>query len=80
MKEFNYKAAFAILDNMNMFPDEYDQGEELYPVEEFEIGIQYYAFTPEDGSGVYVIDGEKTEIDCFDPKPEGATHVVWYNK
>lgn len=83
MKEFNYKAVLAVLDDMHMFPgdsDEIDEFEEIYPIEEFEQALIYNAFTPEDGSGVYIINGEKTEVGCFDPKPEGATHVVWYNK
>jgi hypothetical protein len=43
--------------------------------------VECGAFIPSDGTG-YWMRGEKLEsdIDSFDPQPDWATHVAWYNK
>jgi phage FluMu protein Com len=36
--------------------------------------------TPDDGSGYWSTRTHRSRIDCFMPRPEWATHVMWYNK
>jgi hypothetical protein len=53
---------------------------DLFTEEEFLDRVKYYAITPDDGSGEWATENEVSGVDCWDCKPEGATHVMWYNK
>lgn len=70
-----------------MFNIAADKFSELYTLSDFKESIQCGAFIPDDGSGYF---GTETHysydfsvwsmLDKMQTRPEGATHIHWYNK
>ena len=43
--------------------------------------VEVGAFIPDDGCGYWGTETHYSyDFDCFNPAPEGATHVHWYNR
>lgn len=51
----------------------------LRTAEEFESEIDHGMVCESDGFGYWATDKKVSEISCFQPRPEWATHVCWYN-
>lgn len=52
----------------------------LMTAEEFEDDENSGMLTSDDGSGVWATSTHKSELTTYAPKPQWATHVVWYNR
>ena len=71
-----------------MFTEVTDKFVDLYTLDEFKGMIKIGAFIPDDGCGYfgteshYSFDYEVWSImlDKMQTRPEGATHIHWYNK
>lgn len=43
--------------------------------------VRVGAFIPDDGDGYWCKNGiYESNVSCWKPKPEWATHVAWYNR
>ena len=51
-----------------------------YTLEEFKAAVEEGSITDDDGQGYWGTGLGYSHIDCFDEKPEWATHVAWFNK
>lgn len=51
----------------------------LMSAEEFESEVDHYMICESDGEGYWATSKKVSEISCFEPRPEWATHVCWYN-
>lgn len=58
--------------------------DDVYTLDEWKQNVKMGYFNEYDGSGCWLKDGEFMTKNVFDDvftkPPEGATHVVWYNK
>lgn len=70
-----------------IFKQERDKFADLYTLADFRDSIKCGAFIPSDGSGYFgtethfSYDHEVWEMmENLQTKPEGATHIHWYNK
>lgn len=52
----------------------------LMTAEEFEESYDTGGINSDDGDGYWATDKVKSEISCFDIRPDWATHVVFYGK
>lgn len=60
-----------------------DRGEigDVFTKEEWEELAGVGAFIPSDGSGYWGnADRYSYDLNCFEPAPDEATHVHWFNK
>lgn len=56
-------------------------GSDVMPRTTWELAVQSGWFVKYDGSGYWATSKSYwLDSDAFDPAPEGATHVVWFNK
>jgi hypothetical protein len=53
---------------------------ELMTVEEFIDGVACNGITPDDGIGYWATASQESMNPCWEPRPQWATHVMWYNK
>ncbi len=53
---------------------------DLIPLEEWKDLTSKRAIIPDDGTGNWATETEMSAISCFAPRPEWATHVVWFNR
>lgn len=56
--------------------------EDLYlmDVNEWRLAVSKCFFTPNDGRGYWVKDGNSSEDEIFETTQYDATHVIWYPK
>lgn len=63
---------------------ELNQDDDIYTCVEWQQSVKDGYFNCHDGSGAWIKNGQFMTGDVFDDvfgaPPEGATHVVWYNK
>lgn len=49
--------------------------------EVWDMCVSVGAFIPDDGSGYWCKnDKYESNVSCWSPRPEWATHVAWYNR
>jgi hypothetical protein len=68
--------------------DEWDDGEDIFTLEEFKEAVKDGLFNNYDGSGVAaivihdVVEKFEGYVDIYhlEDVPEGTTHIVWFNK
>ena len=68
---------------MKMVPIDSDSFGDMIPLNEFVSCVKSNVFTPDDGIGHWATETEEdvdTDVLSGDPKPDWATHVMWYNK
>lgn len=53
---------------------------DLMSLEDFQACQRSGAIIPDDGQGVYATAAGVSELDCFEPAPSWATHVMWFNR
>lgn len=65
----------------DIFVEEIPDYGDLMTLEDFQDGAECGALTDDDGGGEWS-NGTKMTVGCdvFSEPPEGATHVVWFNK
>lgn len=58
-----------------------DKDDDLFTLNEWKQTRECNAIAPYDGVGYWATSSHYScDCDCFGPKPEWATHVVWFNK
>lgn len=63
------------------FPEEVDDYVDLITANDWADCVACGAFIPSDGIGYWGTETHYSwQYNCFRKKPEGATHVHWYNK
>lgn len=74
-------AALKVKRGQELTPLDDDEKEEcLMTAEDFIRDEKAGCFTCDDGNGVWATATHKSDIDTGLPRPDWATHVVWYNR
>jgi len=76
IEELKAKAGSAIL----LKPFSGSDARCLMTAQEFEEGDAQGVLTSDDGNGYWATETQKSTISCNQPRPDWATHVVWYNR
>ncbi|ADP02624.1 hypothetical protein [Salmonella phage PVPSE1] len=54
---------------------------DVMDVHSWDCCVKCGAFIPDDGNGYWCPDENyESDISCWSPRPEWATHVAWYNR
>mgnify|MGYP001250097380 CR=1 FL=1 len=63
-----------------MFKNPKEDEGDIFKLKDWDDYVKMGAFIPDDGDGYWATEKEYAYISAWDPKPDWATHVVWFNK